>query len=40
MNFPPDPVGTDVQGLFALFPPAGYMTRGELVPPGRVPPPY
>jgi hypothetical protein len=26
--------------LFSLFPPAGYMTRGELVPPGRVPPPY
>jgi hypothetical protein len=40
MIVPPDPAGTDVQGLFALFPPAGYMTRGELVPPGRVPPPY
>jgi hypothetical protein len=40
MNFPPDPAGTDVQGLFALFPPAEYMTRGELVPPGRVPQPY
>jgi chorismate-pyruvate lyase len=40
MNFPPDPTGTDVQGLFTLFPPAGYVTRCELVPPGRVPPPY
>ncbi len=40
MNLPPDPAGTDVQGLFALFPPADYMTRGELVPAGRVPPPY
>jgi hypothetical protein len=40
MNLPPDPTGTDVQGLFALFPPADYMTRGELVPPGRVPQPY
>ncbi len=40
MMLPPDPAGTDVQGLFALFPPADYMSRGELVPPGRVPPPY
>jgi hypothetical protein len=40
MNFLPNPAGTDVQGLFALFPPADYMTRSELVPPGRVPPPY
>jgi hypothetical protein len=40
MSFPPDPAGTDVQGLFALFPPADFMTRGELVPPGRVPQPY
>lgn len=40
MNFPPNPTGTDVQGLFALFPPADYMTRGELVPSGRVPSPY
>src|SRR6516165_12120272 len=40
MNFPPDPAGTDVQGLFSLFPPANYMSRGELVPPGRVPQPY
>jgi hypothetical protein len=40
MNFPPEPTGTDVQGLFALFPPADYMTRAELVPPGRVPLPY
>lgn len=40
MNLPPDPAGTDVQGLFALFPPADYMARGELVPGGRVPPPY
>jgi hypothetical protein len=40
MNFPSDLAGTDVQGLFTLFPPAEYMTRGELVPPGRVPQPY
>src|SRR5579871_6221473 len=40
MNFPSELAGTDVQGLFALFPPAEYMTRGELVPPGRVPQPY
>jgi chorismate-pyruvate lyase len=40
MTFPPNPAGTDIQGLFRLFPPAEYMTRGELVPPGRVPGPY
>jgi hypothetical protein len=40
MNLPPNPAGTDVQGLFSLFPPAHYMSRGELVPPGRVPHPY
>jgi hypothetical protein len=36
----PNPAGTDIQGLFRLFPPLEYMTRAELVPPGRVPPPY
>jgi chorismate-pyruvate lyase len=35
-----NPAGTDIQGLFRLFAPAEYMTRGELVPPGRVPAPY
>jgi hypothetical protein len=37
---PANPAGTDIQGLFRLFPPAEYMTRAELVPPGRVPAPY
>src|SRR5262245_22199459 len=40
MSVPPNPAGTDIQGLFRLFPPADYMTRCELVPPGRVPQPY
>jgi hypothetical protein len=40
MTLPPNPAGTDIQGLFRLFPPAEYMTRSELVPPGRVPAPY
>jgi hypothetical protein len=35
-----NPAGTDIQGLFRLFPPAEYMSRAELVPPGRVPAPY
>jgi chorismate-pyruvate lyase len=37
---PSNLAGTDIQGLFRLFPPAEYMSRAELVPPGRVPPPY
>jgi hypothetical protein len=40
MSLPANPAGTDIQGLFRLFPPAEYMTRAELVPPGRVPKPY
>jgi hypothetical protein len=40
MRIPTNPAGTDIQGLFSLFPPAEYMSRAELVPPGRVPPPY
>jgi hypothetical protein len=39
MKFPTN-AGTDIQGLFARFPPAEYATRCELVPPGRVPSPY
>jgi chorismate-pyruvate lyase len=35
-----NPAGTDIQGLFRLFPPGEYMSRAELVPPGRVPEPY
>jgi hypothetical protein len=40
MSLSPNPAGTDIQGLFRIFPPAEYMSRAELVPPGRVPPPY
>jgi len=40
MRLPANPAGTDIQGLFSLFPPAEYMSRAELVPPGRVPAPY
>jgi len=40
MRLPTNPAGTDIQGLFSLFPPAEYMSRAELVPPGRVPAPY
>jgi chorismate-pyruvate lyase len=40
MTPPSNPAGTDIQGLFRIFPPAEYMSRAELVPPGRVPPPY
>jgi hypothetical protein len=40
MNLPAALTGPDVRGLFALFPPSGYLSSSTPVPADKVPEPY
>jgi chorismate-pyruvate lyase len=40
MSLPPTPSGPDARGLFALFPPSGFLAHVEPVAADKVPPPY
>ncbi len=40
MNPPATPAGPDTRGIFALFPPSGFLAHSEVVAAEQVPPPY